>query len=524
MEKKDLLGMCENLNIDIIWKTWKDDIIRTTIDVQDKLAKYDPTVNKTGVVTVTQFVSGYESLEPLPTADPRSERTKRYGLFLKNDLIKRCKNLQVNMGWKSSRDDLIEAILAAEDKAGPSPYKVNRISSTAPPTDRSDDQPMARQKKYYGEKSRNYLKRRCKVFRVSKTKRKPTSQLTRSIMDVECRTSASGMLKAKHIYIPNGPDAPPMPPFGQKPTIKATQPIAQPPSQQTTQQTTPWPEPHQHPHHEDITVIYRNPAPNLVGGTGLPLVTKGLNPVYERYSDQTQMPTEFWYEPLGRTPRMNAAAEEYHNMSLSQLQAIVRARGYTRGIDQDCDTKLDCIDTLLDDDRKHGLLPAARACDYPLEPGKLVDTNPDPEMFLRMPTEMQVEVLWILENSWEEAESFQLSREEFYEDFSQAEMEKEVLMRRVMYAPTVRRQLVRNDMRMFERIRRRRAGLTPRTKVYNTQATQGAAGAAATAEAATTTEAATTAEVATTTAAAATVPSILQAKSVAWASGVTGSG
>ena len=82
MEKKNLLGLCEGLNIDIIWKAWKDDIIRTTIDVQDKLAKYDTAVNKAGVVAVTQFVTGYESLQPLPTAKPRTERAERYGLFI----------------------------------------------------------------------------------------------------------------------------------------------------------------------------------------------------------------------------------------------------------------------------------------------------------------------------------------------------------------------------------------------------------------------------------------------------------
>lgn len=131
--KKDLLEVCEYLNIDIIWKAWKDDIIRTIMDVQEKHANEDPEMNKPGFLTLTQFISGYESLEPLPTAEPRSARTDRYKLVMKNDLIARCKKLRLKMGWEFRRDDIIEAILNAEDQAGGKASKVRRIKSRARP-------------------------------------------------------------------------------------------------------------------------------------------------------------------------------------------------------------------------------------------------------------------------------------------------------------------------------------------------------------------------------------------------------
>lgn len=515
MEKKNLLGLCEGLNIDIIWKAWKDDIIRTTIDVQDKLAKYDTAVNKAGVVAVTQFVTGYESLQPLPTAKPRTERAERYGLFMKNDLITRCKQLEVNVGWKSSRDNLIQAILNAEDKAGANPALVGRIRSTVPPTTRSDDQPMARHKVYYKEKSRKYIKRRCKYFRINKSKRKPASQLARDIMDFEGKTS--GMLKAKHIYIPKGPEAPRQPTLGPLPTTRETNPATMTPRRSIN----PHPQPRQHVNHEAVEVIYPSPAPTLVGGSGLPIATRQLDPVYERYQNQTQMPIEISYEPLYRTPRMQAAAAKYNSMSLAHLQGIVRARAHTRGIEKECETKLECIDILLDDDRKNNLLPVAPAPIYPLQPGQRVEVNPDSEMFVHMPTVMQVEVLRILEESPQEVESFKLSREAFYELFSQAEMEKEVLLRRLMYAPTVRRQLVRNDMRMFERVRRRRAGLPPR--VNGVPRAQGVASAVATTVTATAVPNTDTSAAATTVTAT-TIPNQLRAKSVTFEPGEDGSG
>lgn len=458
MEKKDLLKICEGLNIDIIWKAWKDDIIRTTIDVQDKLAKYDPVLNRAGAVAVTQYVSGYESLEPLPTANPRSERATHYGLFLKNDLVTRCQELKVNMGFKSGREELIEAILNAEDKAGPSNALVGRIRTTLEPTKRPDDRPMARHERYYKEKSRKFIRRRCKTFGISRTKSKLTSQLIRDIIEVEGRTS--GMQRARHVYVSQalGELAPPMPPFGQIPAINSTEPTFQTYTQVVGQRL----DPHSHISHEDIRVVYPDPAPTMESGSGCPLITGQLDPVYERYRDQTQMPIEITYEPLYRTPRMMEAAARYNDMTLSQLRSIIHARSFTRSIEQDCYTKLDCIDILVEDDRKHGLLPAASTPVYSLEPGKLVDINPDPQIFIRKPTVMQVSALRDLQTSDLEAEEFQFLREAFYEPFSQQEMEKEVHARRVIYAPTVRRQLVRSDMRMFERVRRRAAGLDPR--------------------------------------------------------------
>jgi hypothetical protein len=465
MPKKDLLRICVGLNIDIIWKAWKDDIIRTIIEVQDKLANNDRTMNPYSATTVTQFISGYECLEPLPTANPRSQRAERYGLFLKNDLIKRCRDIKVVMGWRSGRNDIIEAILNAEDQAGPSMMRVRRITSTAEPTNLDEDQPMARQHMYYKEKSRNFLKRRCRVFSISRSKRRPTSQLARNIMEVEGK--ASGMQKIKHIYIPPGPYAPLMPSTSLIPTTQRTIPTTQAP----TRNIVLGPDPHQHPNHADITVIYPEPTHNLIAGTGLPIVaTTQLNPIYERYRNHTQMPMELSYEPLYRTARMNEAAEIYNEMTLTQLQDIVRARGYTRGIEQASDTKLECIDILLEDDRKQGFLPTAPDPVYSLEPGQLAYSNPDPSIFIRIPTLMQVEVFSILLTSQPDPEEFQLSREEFYEEFTLAEIEKEVLARRVMYAPTVRRQLVRSDMRIFERVRRKRAGLPPRgNEIQQTQ-------------------------------------------------------
>ncbi|KFY18975.1 hypothetical protein V493_08221 [Pseudogymnoascus sp. VKM F-4281 (FW-2241)] len=455
MDKKELLGICENLNIDIIWKAWKDDIIRTVIDVQDKLARYDSTMFRHETVTVTQFISGYESLKPLPTYNTRSNRAEQYGLILKNDLITRCKELKVNLGWKSSRDDLIEAILNAEDKAGANISKVS-ITSTAPPMNSAEKQPMARQNKYYDGKTRNYIKRRCRLFRISKSRRRPTSELTRKIIDVEGKTS--GLLQIKHVYVPKGPGAPPMPYVDQITTTIGTLPT----TQISRQEASFGPEPHQHINHAGVTVVYPSQAHNLTGGSGLPIATKQLNPVYERYRDQTQLPMELWYEPLSRTPRMIEAAAKYNEMTLSQLQDIIRARSYTRDIEQDCSTKLECIDTLIDDDRKNNLLPAAPARVYRLQPGEVMESNPDPGIFIRRPTVMQHEVLRILQTSLQEAESFQVSREAFYEQFSQEEMEMEVHARKIIYAPTVRRQLVRSDMRMFERVRRIRAGLPAR--------------------------------------------------------------
>lgn len=514
MEKNELLGLCEKLNIDVIWKAWKDDIIHTAIDVLVRLAKLDPTMNKAGAVTVTQFVSGYESLEPLPTARPRAERAERYGLIMKNDLITRCKALNLNMGWKSSRGDLIAAILTAEDQAGPTPGRIT-IKSTAPPTTIPKDQPMARQTKYYNEKSRNFVKRRCRTFRIARSKRRPTSQLTRNIIEMEGKNS--GAFKIKHVYVPKGPDAPPLPDYSQILTTNGTNPTAGPPRQNAN----PWPAPHPHTNHADITVIYPEPAHGLVAGTGQPIVTGQLHPMYERYQNATQMPMELWYEPLSRTPRMAEAAAKYNEMALSHLQAIVKARGYTRGIEQDCETKLDCIDILLEDDRKTGLLPAAPAPVYNLHPGKVLDTNPDPQMFIRNPTEMQVDVLMTLHTSWWEADEFQLSREEFYEKFSMGDMEKEVFARRVTYVPHVRRQLVRSDMRMFERVRRRRAGLIPRGD--DGQTAHGSTVATTTSVAAPTTTVATTVDAKT----AVTEPTLSNPpirKTVGWADDVTGSG
>ncbi|OBT69260.1 hypothetical protein VE03_02028 [Pseudogymnoascus sp. 23342-1-I1] len=525
MEKKDLLGICEKLNIDIIWKAWKDDVIETIIDVQDRLANYDPSMNRAGAVTVVQFLTGYESVEPLPTADPRDKRAERYGIITKNDLVTRCRDLKVNMGWKSSRDDLIEAILNAEEQAGVSPSRIRPINSEAP------DQPILRQKKYYEDKSIRFIKRRCKVFRIPRSKRRPRSQLIRNILEMEGKTS--GMFEIKNVYVPKGPLAPPLPTY-QIATTNGTNPAAGTPSQNTG----PWPTSYQHPNHEGITVIYPEQTHSLVGGTGLPIATGHLNPIYERYQNQTQMPIELWYEPLSRTPRMDEAAAKYNEMPLSHLQAIVRARGYTRGITQDCETKLDCIDILLEDDRKTGLLPAAPAPVYPVQPGKVLESNLDPQMFIRNPTEMQVDVLRILQTSIWEAGAFQLSREAFYEKFSLGEMEREVLARRVMYVPHVRRQLVRSDMRMFERVRRRMAGLVPRgVDVQTTQGGAVAATATATATVAVTrtvaapmtvtaTKAAvpTTTVAVTTSAAATTVPNLPNAKSVAWAADVAGSG
>ncbi|ELR02968.1 hypothetical protein VC83_03492 [Pseudogymnoascus destructans] len=514
LEKKDLLRICEGLNIDIIWKAWKDDIIRTIIDVQDKLTNYDRTMNAAGAITVTQFVSGYESLELLPTTNPRSQRAERYGLFMKNDLIKRCRDLKVVMGWRSSRDDIIEAILNAEDQAGGSIYIVGPMRSTAQPTNSPEDQPMDRQYKYYKEKSRNFLKRRCKVFRISRSKRRSTPQLARNIMEVEGK--ASGMQKNKHIYIPQGPYAPVMP----STSLIPTQPTI-PTAWASMGNISSWPNPHQHANHADITVIYPKPTHSLIAGSGLPIAaTTQLNPIYAKYRDQTQMPMELSYEPLYRTPRMDEAAAIYNDMSLTQLQDIVRARGYTRGIEQDCDTKLECIDILLDDDRKQGFLPTAPAPVYSLEPGKLEEANPDPSIFIRRPTVMQVEVLRILLTSRLEPEEFQWSREEFYEDFTLAELEKEVFARRVMYVPTVRRQLVRSDMRMFERVRRKRAGLPPRGNEVQ-QAQDGTVTATTTATATTLTS---PPVAKTTTATETTVPSPPTAKSVTWAPGVDGSG
>ncbi|KFZ05392.1 hypothetical protein V501_08402 [Pseudogymnoascus sp. VKM F-4519 (FW-2642)] len=531
-EKKALLGMCEGLNIDIIWKAWKDDIIRTIIDVQDKLANYDRTMNRAGFITVTQFVTGYESLEPLPTSNTRSVRTERYGLFMKNDLIKRCRDLNVVMGWRSSRDDIIQAILNAEDQAGNSVYIVGQIRSTSEPTNLPGDQPMDRQYKYYKEKSRRYLKRRCKVFGIPRSKRRPTSQLTRNVMEVEGK--ASGMQKIKHVYIPQGPYAPLMPSTKLIPTPATIQT-----NRASTRNTNSWPSPHQHPNHADITVLYPIPTHNLIADNGLPITTTTpLNPVYERYRDQTQMPMELSYEPLYRTARMEEAAEIYNEMSPTQLQDIVRARGYTRGIEQNSGTKLDCIDVLLDDDRKQGFLPTAPAPVYSVQPGLLAALNPAPGIFIRIPTVMQVDALSILLTSQLEPEEFQLEREEFYEEFTLAEVEKEVLARRVMYVPNVRRQLVRSDMRMFERVRRRKAGLPPR-EGEGQGAQGGAVAAAATGTATTlpdppgaTTTTATETNVTTTTttttataaATATAVPNAPIAKSVTWASGVDGSG
>ncbi|OBT86759.1 hypothetical protein VE02_04237 [Pseudogymnoascus sp. 03VT05] len=523
MEKKDLLRLCEGLNIDIIWKAWKDDIIRTIIDVQDKLTNYDRTMNASGFITVTQFVSGYECLEPLPTVKPRSERAEQYGLFLKNDLITRCRDLKVSMGWRSSREDIIGAILNAEDQAVPTMYRVGQIRSTLL-LKYPKDQPMAIQNKYYVEKSRNFLKRRCKVFGIRRSKRRPTSQLARLIMDVEGK--ASGMQNVRHVYIPQGPYAPLMPSTSLIPT-----PETIPTTRALMQNTSLWQEPHQHPNHAGITVIYPDPMPNLTAGTGLPITTTTpLDPIYERYRNRTQMPMELSFEPLHRTARMNEAAANYDEMSLTQLQDIVRARSYTRGIEEDCHTKLECIDVLLEDDRKQGFLPVAPAPVYSVQPGLLAEVNPDPSIFIRTPTVMQLEVFRILLTSQPDPEAFQLSREEFYEEFTVAEAEKEVLARRVMYAPTVRRQLVRSDMRILERVRRKRAGLPPRGSEVR-QAPGGTVIATTTATATTVTDppvAATATGTETTEAdppvAATTASNPPRAKSVTWAPVIDGSG
>ncbi|KFY36828.1 hypothetical protein V495_07575 [Pseudogymnoascus sp. VKM F-4514 (FW-929)] len=459
MNKKDLLAICEDLNIDVIWKAWKDDIIRTTIEVQDKLTKGDPITHIPGFEIVTQFVSGYESLEPLPTAEPRQKRADRYKLVLKNDLIARCKEFGVPLGWKSSRDELVEAILKAEVEAGEDPNEVIPIKSTARPTIHSEDQPMTKHQAYYGDKSRKYLKRRCKEYNISKSKRKTTSQLARFILEKEGR--ATGLLKTNHVFIPRGTQAP-FPPGSRLGPRSGIAPIVTRPWQRHPIQ----PKPHAHVNHSDIRVIYPEPPRKLLGGTGLPLTTKQFNPVYERYRQQTEGPREVWYEPLGRTPRMQVAAAKYHSMTLDHLQSIVKARALSRGIELDYHNKLSCVDVLLEDDRKNNLLPAAPPAPiYDLHPGELAESNPDEEIFIRTPTVMQVDVLKILEESpWVEAEGFMFSREEFYEQFTQAELEPEVHARRVMYEPTIRRLLVRSDMRTFERLRRRMAGLPARAK------------------------------------------------------------
>ncbi|KFY00730.1 hypothetical protein O988_03131 [Pseudogymnoascus sp. VKM F-3808] len=459
MNKKDLLAICEDLNIDVIWKAWKDDIIRTTIEVQDKLTKGDPITSVPGFETVTQFVSGYESLEPLPKADPRQKRVDRYKLVLKNDLIARCKEFGVPLGWKSSRDELIEAILKAEDEAGDDPNEVIPIKSTARPTIHSEDQPMTKHQAYYGDKSRKYLKRRCKEYNITKSKRKTTSQLARSILENEGR--ATGLLRTNHVFVPRGTEAP-LPPGSKLGPRSGIVPIFTRPWQRHPIQ----PKPHAHPNHSDIRVIYPEPPRKLLGGTGLPITTKQFNLVYERYRQQTEGPREVWYEPLGRTPRMQVAAAKYHSMTLDHLQSIVKARALSRGIELDYHNKLSCVDVLLEDDRKNNLLPAAPPAPiYDLHPGELAESNPDEEIFIRIPTVMQVDVLKILEESpWVEAEGFMFSREEFYEQFTHAELEPEVHARRVMYEPTIRRLLVRSDMRTFERLRRRMAGLPARAK------------------------------------------------------------
>ncbi|KFY35569.1 hypothetical protein V494_05796 [Pseudogymnoascus sp. VKM F-4513 (FW-928)] len=454
MEKKSLLQLCEGMNIDVIWKAWKDDIIRTAIDVQDKHAKLDPLVSRTDAVAVTQLITGYESLEPLRTARDSDIRAEHYELFTKNDLVTRCRDLKISMSWKSSRANLIRAIVSTEDRAGPSEARIWPIKSTLPPTTRKEDQPMARQREFYKRKSRNYIRRRCKEFGIKKSSSRSIAQLIRCIMEVESKTS--GLSKGKHFHIPVGQGEPKLPVFG--PATNTAIPAAHALIRQTSHPL----DPHSHANHEGITVMYPDQAPTLHGGSGFPVIAKRLDPVYERYRDQTQKPMELSYEPLYRTPRMNEAAEIYNDMSLSQLQAILKARFHTRGIDYNCDTKLDCIDVLLEDDRKEGRLPAAPVVEHALEPGKVMETNPDPEIFTRKPTVMQVAVLRALQTSDQDVESFQLSREAFYEQFSQQEMEAEVHARRIIYTPTVRRQLVKSDMRMFERVRRWKAGLPPR--------------------------------------------------------------